>query len=321
MPYGNMSNIGISFQNSGYASLTNSVYWAEILDEDISVDKPPLVSQGMRGIYDEGAHYEGANTIGGTINMEAHPITLGAFLKAAMGAPTTVTSAAVYTHAFKPRTSEFDGRFAGHPMTIHKHLDDSGSATLFYDMVCNNIEIGVNNGELVMSKFGFVGGRYTQVAALTASYPTGKQWTWDQSSVQLGGAAISEIKQLTVVVDEAMEASGTLAGTKFPTRVKRTGFRTVTINGTMTFDDQTEYQQFLSQSERNLTAMFVGNTEIQSGYYNQLEIIVPLNRHTEYKPTVGGPGEIEVSFTSKGVYSTTSGTALQLNLRNTQAAY
>jgi len=321
MPYGNKANVGISFQNSGGTLLTNSVYWLPILDMDIGIDKPPLVEMGMRGIYDEGAHHEGFNTIGGTINMEAHPISIGALLQAAMGAPSTVTSGGVYTHTFKPRTTEFDGKFAGSPMTIHSYLDDAGSATLFYDMVCNNYELGINNGEFVMSKFGFVGGQYQQIAALTAAYPIGKNWTWDQSSVSLGGAAVTEMKSLTIAVDEAMEASGTLAATKSPTRVKRTGFRTVTINGTMTFDNQTEYQQFLSQSERNLTATFLSDTEIQSGYYNSLELIVPLNRHTEFKPVPSGPGEIEVSFSSKGVYSVTSATAFQATLVNTQAAY
>jgi len=50
-------------------------------------------------------------------------------------------------------------------------------------------------------------------------------------------------------------------------------------------------------------------------------MIVPLFRHTEDKPVIGAVGEIEVSFSSKGVYSANSGTALQVTLTNTKAAY
>lgn len=321
MPYGNNSEVGICFQDSYGTLNVSSMHWIEILDEDVGLEKPPLISQSMRGIYDEGQHYQGANAVNGTINGEAHPVALGALLTAAFGAASVVNSGSIYAHTFKPRTDEFDQYSANIPFTLHKYLDDSGSASLLYDLNANGIELSVSNGELLMANLEVVGGKFEQQANVAASYPTGKQWTWDSASIAIAGAGISEIKQLTVKTSESIEAMHTLNGSVYPSRNKRTGFRTVEISGTMTFDNQNEYQEFLTQSERELDVTFAGVTEIQSGFYDTLRIIAPLMRHTEYKPVVGAVGEIEVSFSSKGVYSANSGTALQVTLTNTKAAY
>jgi len=321
MPYGNNSEVGICFQDSYGTLNVSSMHWLEILTEDVGLDKPPLVSQSMRGIYDEGQHYEGANVVGGTISGEAQPIALGALLVAAFGAPSIVNSGALYAHTFKPRTSEFDQYSANIPFTMHKYLDDAGSASLFYDLNANGIELGISNGELLMANLEVVGGNFEQLANVAAAYPTGKQWTWDAASISIAAAGVDEIKQLTVKTNESIEAMHTLNGSVFPSRNKRTGFRTVEISGTMTFDNQNEYQEFLNQTERALDVTFTGATEIQSGYYDTVRMIVPLFRHTEYKPVIGAVGEIEVSFSSKGVYSANSGTALQVTLTNTKAAY
>jgi len=321
MPYGNSSELGICFQDSYGTAQTDSMHWLPILDEDVGLEKPPLVSQSMRGIYDEGQNYEGANVTNGSLNSEAHPIALGALLYAAMGSPAVVNSDGIYAHTFKPRTDEFDRFSANVPFTLHKYLDDAGSASLFYDLNASGLELSVSNGELLMAKLDIVGGKFEQISNVAAAYPTGKQFTWDAASISVGGAGISEMKALTIKLVEPIEAMHTLNGSVYPSRNKRTGFRTVEINGTMTFDNQDEYQSFLNQEERKLEVTFTNDVEIQSGYYDVVNIIAPLMRHTEYKPVIGAVGEIEVSFTSKGVYSADSGTALQVTLVNTKAGY
>jgi hypothetical protein len=242
-------------------------------------------------------------------------------LKAQMGSPTSVQSAAIYTHTFKPRTADFDAYAAGTPLTITKVLGDGGSAHLYYDMVASKFSLSIANGELLKCSQEFMGGKYKQVANVSASYPTGKAWTWDVASVSVAAAANADVSELTLELDEALENKWTLNAAKTPSRTKRSGRRTLSINGTIIFDTQSEYQQFLSQSERNVTVHLKGPTEIQSGYYDTLTVIVPLFRYVEFKPVAGGPEKIEVGFSGKGVYSTTSATALQITLVNTQAAY
>ena len=322
MSYGQDSTVALCFQNSYGTALTNSPYWISHISESFAVTKEQLIAQGMRGLFYEGDHYEGMNACEGDLETEAHPITVGAILQAALGSPTTVQSGNIYTHTFNPVTTDFDQFAANPPVTIVKDLNDGGSAHLYYDMVAANLTLSVANGEFLKAKIGFMGGKYSQTSALTASYPTGKSnWTWDVASMSMGGAAQVDIAALNVVLEESLENRYTMNGAKTPSRTKRSGFRVVTFDGTLIFENQTEYQQFLAQSERELDVLFRGTTEIQSGYYEELRIQLPGARYGEFKPVAGGAGIIEVSFSGKGVYNVNSATGMRITLVNTQPAY
>ena len=321
MSYGTKTNLGISFQNSYGTALANSIYWIPFLSEGFAVAKEPIVAENMTGVFDEGPSYEGLNTNEGTIECEARGIPMGVLFKAQFGAPTTVTSGAVYTHTFKPATADWDDYAAHQPVTITKHLGDSGSAHRFSDMVASKLSISVANGELLKLSQDYMGGKYSQVAAPAASYGSGKEFSFDVTSISLAGAANGDISDLSIEIDEALENKYTLNATRTPSRTKRSGKRTLAVNGTLIFDTQTEYQEFLNQTERNLTVNFRGTTQIQSGYYESLTLIVPLFRYVEFKPVAGGAEKIEVGFSGKGIYSTTSATALHVTLVNTQPAY
>ncbi len=321
-PYGQLAGLAIAFQNSfGTAASTSSLNFIPFLSESVSINKPPLTSENMRGVFDEGDDYEGPNTVDGTVEAEAQPLPLGALLKTVLGNPTSVQSGGIYSHTFKPRTTDWDDYAANQPVTVYKDLGDSGSSQLFYDLNGSMLELSIGAGEFLKAKVDFVGGNFSQIAAVAKSYPVGKRWKWDVGSFTVGGTAKPELMNMTVKVDEKLEAQHTLNGSKFPSRIRRTGFRTVEVNGTLKFDNQTEYQQFLSQSERELIVNFVGVTEIQSGYYETILMKLPLLRYREAKPAVGGPGPVEMSITGAGKYSVTSATAFQITLVNTKAAY
>lgn len=321
--YGQTTDLGIALQNSWGTPNVSSLYWLPFNSEGIGLNIPPLISQANRGVFDEGDHYAGPRSVDGDLSVEAQPIAIGALLAAFFGSPvsTKADSAAVYDHVYQPPTSDYDTTYsAKRPVTIVKNLE-VGSAEQFSDLNAATLELAINNGEFLMATVGFVGGHFQQVAPITPSFPVGKRWTWDQTSVSLAGSANGNVSQLSLALDESIEAQHTLSGSSYPSRVKRTGFRMTNVSGTMKFDDQDEYQQFLAQSERELDVTLTGAVEVSSGYYNALRLQVPLLRHTEFKPVAGGPGEIEVSFSSKGVYSVASGTAVRVTLTNTQTAY
>jgi hypothetical protein len=321
MTYGNDANIAMCFQDSYGMLQTDSLYFIPMLSESITPKKPPLISQNMTGQYDEGDHFEGPNTVDGELTAEAQAIPLGVLMKAAFGDPVSVTSDAIYTHTFKPRTADFDEKAANIPFTYYKYLQ-TGSAELLFDLVGASFEMNVANGELLMAKLGVVGGSRSDIADVAASYPGGKKFAWNVTSASIGGSAIADFKQLTITVNENIAPDHTLNASRTPSVVKRTGFRTTEIGGTIKFNNRDEYQQFLTQSERELIANFKGTTEIQSGYFEEVRIIVPVFRYVDDFPTAAaGPGEIEVSFSAKGLYSPGSGTATEFVVVNTQAAY
>lgn len=322
MPYSQKSNTGIIFQNSyGTVGAVNSIHFIPNLSESLKLNIPPLVSENMRGVFDEGDTYEGARTVEGSIETEAQPIALGALFKSILEETSVVTSGGIFTRTFKPRVSDFDDKSANNPVTLYAYRD-TGSAMLYQDMNGAMLELGISNGEFLKAKVDYVGGEFSQIAAVSASYPVGKRWTWDSTSVSLGGAAVSEVMDMTISIDDGgLEASHTLNNSKYPSRVKRTSMRSISVSGTLKFDNQDEYQEFISQSERELIMSFKGATEIQSGFYEVLTIKLPKMRYEEAAPTAEGAGYIELSVSAKGKYSVDSGSSIEITLINTQAVY
>lgn len=317
---GELTDLGICFQNSFGTLNTSSMHWIPFTSEGLGLNIPPVVSENMRGVFDEGDTYEGPRTVDGEIDCEAQPVPLGALLKAVMGNPTSVQSGGIYTHTFEPRTSDFDAKAANIPVTAVKQFD-TGSSQVFSDLNGNELELTLSQGALVKAKVGFVGGSFTQQAPIAVSLPGGKRWTWDTVSMAINGTANVDFSELTITLNESLEAMHTLNGSKYPSRVKRTGARTVAIAGTLKFDSQDEYQAYIAQSERSLDVTMTGVTQIQSGYYDKIRIQTPLMRYSEAKPVVGARGQIELSINAMAKYSTTSLTSIRVTLTNTKAAY
>jgi len=322
MAYGQKSNIGLIFQDS-YSSVgdVNSIHFIPNLSESLKVSIPPMYSENMRGVFDEGDTYEGPRTVDGDIDCEAQPIALGAMLKSILEEVSVVASDGIYTRTFRPRVSDFDEVSANNPVTAYA-FRDTGSAMMYSDLNGATLDLAIANGEFLKAKVGYVGGTFNQEGNVAASYSSGKRWTWDTASLSFGGAAVEEVSALNIVLDDGgLEAMHTFNNSKYPSRIKRTSFRSISVDGTIKFDNQDEYQEFLSQSERELVMTFIGPTEIQSGYFESLTIKLPLMRYEEAAPAAEGPGEIEMSVTARGKYSVSSGTSLEITLVNTQTTY
>lgn len=325
--YGHKSILGIAFQNSGYvAADVSSLDFLPFLNESVSVAQPDLVSEDITGIFDEGDSETGAASIAGDINAEVTPIPLGLLLTAAMGAPVTtqVVTGSVYQHVFTPQNTDWDDYFALQPFTLYKH-HDVNSAELMYDLCGSQLEMSVANGEFLKAKLAVVGGRQEFAGEQVATLPTGRRWTWDVTSTEIGSGSGyagvgNNLRDLTVTLDNALEAKHALNGSKWPIEVKR-GTRMVNIAGTMVFRTMAEKQAFLEKSERPLRVTCTGKSEIHSGYFDTGMIVIPKVRYEEFPNQAAGKQQLEVGFSMKGKYHTGSGTAFQFTLQNTRATY
>ena len=323
MPYGQDAKLAIAFQNSrGTAASTSSLYLMPFLSESLIPQYPELISQNMEGRFDEGEAYSGPRQVAGTIVTEAQPITVGVILKAMFGAPATVTSGSHYTHTFKPRTADFSPDEINNPVTGHKNLADGGQALVFRDLVATRCEFNVSNGEFLTAGLDFTGGVVgAKVNSIAIGAAVGKKWTWDVTSIELGGAATTDIDALTIVVDEQASPRWTLRTQRDPDRVKRDGRRQIRINGTIKFTDQTEYDTFLAGDTQELLVTMTGPVEIQSGYYDVFKVDVPAFKYLAYPVAFADPAELVVSFDGKADYHVGSGTSIEFTLVNTKAAF
>jgi hypothetical protein len=319
--YGMDSKVGISFQNSYGTSNVASLHWLQPISDSVALKKADIVRKGLRGIYGESAHIEGANSVAGDISIEADGISAGVLLSAVMNR-TTATSGSLYSHVFKPRTADFDTTLcAERPFTYHKHLGDTGSAHLYSDMCGESLDITIANGQLLTMKMSMLGGTYAQAAASAATYYTGVPLDWSVTSLSIAGVARNNIDSMTVSYKNALAAKNTLMTGKYPDRVKRTGPQVIDVSGTLLFDNQTDLQNFISQTRQRLVVNAVGTLNITSGYNETLTIDVPSLLINDFPQGVPGPGELSVSFKGSGEYNVGSACAIAITLVNSKAGY
>lgn len=321
MSYGQDARIGISFQNSYGTSNTASMHWLEPIGESVDLKKAQVQQKGLRGVYDAGELSEGLNTVQGDITIEAKANALGVLLAAVCASPSTVTSGALSTHTFKPRQTDHSLPSAERPFTYHKYLGDAGSAHIYSDLNASNLELNITNGELLTAKLGIVGGSYARTAALSATYSVSNPIDWSVSSASVGGVGLSTVRTLTISQENNLQAKHHLDTDKFPARIKRTDSRVISVSGTLVFDDQSEADYFLNQTDQAVKINLRGNSLVQSGYYESLLIDIPRMQYTEFPLVVGGAGEIEVAFKATAKYHAGSATAIAYTLACGKAGF
>jgi hypothetical protein len=322
MAYGQDTQLGICFQNSMGETLTQSVYWIPHIDESFALTKETVKEQSAYGRFSPGGMHEGKNANEGGFNAEINMLTLGAVVKSVLGDPLTiVNSGSVYEHRHLDRNTDFDSRAANRPVTVVKQLSDGGSAHLYGDMVGKSLTISVANNELLKCSAEYVGGRYSQQSHIGAPLPTNKAVVYSASSLDFGGSIIKSIEELSITFDEKIEATYTHDTKKYPRYLKRSDFRSVEVSGTLIYTNQTEFQKFVGYNTEKIVINFLSATQIQSGYNERFQVILPAFRYTDFKPLNTGPGLIKVGFTGEAEYSVDSAAMFDCRIWNTQAVY
>jgi len=320
MAYGLSGHVGICFQTSFGTAYTSSYHWLPVLNESVALTKEPIVSEAMRGRFESGDSFEGPNAVAGDIAMEVHPILVGKFLKAWFGQSSGTLVTSHYDHIFNPRTVDWDTMCALPPFTMEKYLA-VGSAHQYQDCVVDQLSFEIAQGSLIKMTASVLGtGEMSKVAKSTPSYLTGSEFTWNQCSLSVGGAGMDEIREMTITFANALEAYGTLDGTKYANRIKRGGFRTVELTGTLFLSDDTEFDIFRNQTAQQFILTITGG-ECGSGYYNKLKFDFPRVKYRELPAVIGGPTELEISFTADAYYDAGSATMCTITLTNTQTIY
>jgi hypothetical protein len=330
MPYGAQLKFGMARQaavGSGNAvTAPTSFHHIALLSEDVGLDKDEIVSANLTGRFEQGAVYDGVNRINGTLDFEVTPKSVGALLMMTLGPTTGVTSGSLRTYTFLPRSQDYSAQLCNEPVTVYKQFSDSNSAEHYFDCQLSQLEFQFSQGALLRGRAVVAAGARvaTGIGSLNLPLDTGDLslgFLWDATSISYGGSGIGAQSDITVSINENIDALYTLNGTLSPYKYTRTGFREVTVNGTMYFDSRSAYNDFISGTQRRLiiTAQ-ARKTQIQSGYFATLEIDVPQLKITQFKPGASGPSEVSASFTGRGVVDPSSAYAIRATLINTYAA-
>jgi Phage tail tube protein len=319
MAYGQSGHLGVTFQESFGTSFTGSAFYVPLISERIAEKIDQLVESNVYGRLSEPPTHEGTHEIGGEIRSEAQPVTLGVWLRAALGQAASTLQDSVYVHEFLPAAADWDAFAALPPLTLELHRD-AGSAFLYSDMLAASLTLEVAHGQLLGATVDMLGGRFERQAASVPAFHAGRPWTWDVVSASYDGAGIADFRKLSVVFDNRLATQFALTGGKLPHRIKRGGPQQVRVEGSFLLENDLLFNEYVEQSEKRLLVVLTGEA-VSSGYNATLTLDIPRLRLSEVSPQLSGPGQLEVSFSGAGVYDTTSGYALRATLTNTQAAY
>jgi len=319
MAYGMKGHVGICFQQSYGTAYTSSMDYFPVISENLDESIGVLVSEGMTGRLEEGASYEGAHNVAGDIVTEVHPLLFPKLLKAWTNHASGTLVGSMWTHVIAPNQADFDDKCAVPPCTIEVYRD-SGSAYQYSDMALNGLAVEIANGTIIKATASWVGGQFAWIEKSAPSYDTGSYYTWDSTSVSIGGAADDALRSLSVTMTNNIENTHTLNGTKYGSRVKRTGYRTMEISGTILFEDDTDAKLFRAFTRQEMILTATGAT-ITGSQSNSIKIDVPSFLYTTYPAAIGGAGLIEVGFSGKAEYHTGSASMVEFTAVNTKAGY
>jgi len=313
--YGMKSHVMTNFQNSYGTAFTGSLTAVSIVNESIVHGIETIREAGMYGRMSQSPAHQGLFSVTGDLTAEASPDSLGWFLSSVVGAPTTTSGTNTQTHVYKPQASDFDGLAATTPLTMEISRD-VGSAGLYSDLCGNTLSLGIANGELLTTTLGVVGGAFTKQVASSPTFPTAKPFKWDQMSGSFNGAAITDIQDMTININNNLEARHTLVTSGTPQKIKRTAPQVIELSGTMLFQSHSYWTAWESGNEFPFVVNFAG-----AETPNNLKIDVPKMRLTSFDPVVGGAGIVTAAFAASAEFSTTSNTAIEITLVNTVAGY
>ena len=320
MGYGMLSHLGISKQDS-FGTATSSWDYMPIISESLTTNIEQLVEEGLRARFEEGPTHEGLLTVAGDIVFEPHPIMLGHFLRGVTGQASSseVTSGSdVYEWEFLPKQTDFCAKCALPPFTLQVYRDE-GSAWEFTDAIVHTLVLEIAGGGIVKGTASILSRISSLMTKTTPTFPSGDPWTWDATSISIGGTANADIENITITIENPIEGIMILDANKYHGKYKRTGFRNAKISGTMDFASQTEYNIFRAQTEQRYLATIKGATLPASA--NVLVLDMPDTRYTTFPINIGGPGRISIGYEGACKYDTTSSYAIRPTLTNTRAAY
>jgi hypothetical protein len=318
--YGDLGFLGMSFQNSWGTANVTSLDFFPIVSENITHEIDQIITQTLQARFEEGPTYAGIENIKGDVVMELHPIHAGKLLKAWCGQESVTLVGSVYNHSFIPRQSDWDEYAALPPVTLEIFRDNGSSSYLFYDLQVDGLTIEISNGQVWRTTMSVLGGKFKKQAKSTPTYAAGSGYPWDVTSMQLGGAANDDHTKLTLKCSNKLKQVYTLDGTRTANRIKRGDKRTVDINGTAIYYDDTEADKFRAQTTQALKLNAKGQS-LTTSQNADFGIMVPQMRYTSYPANISGPGMIEVGFGGAAKYDTTSNYLIEFTLQNTKAAY
>jgi hypothetical protein len=324
MAFGALAHIGLG-KESTFGTPVAAVDYLRFASEGINEEIEQIVSEQLNGTIDEGPSYEGLHNISGDISFDVYPNVIGHILRSAFGPPTTSqpdasSNPTVYQHVFTPTQVNFSSlcAVASYTLEIHRDLEQ---AFQYAGAVVNELTLNFGTDDKIMkASASIIAKSLALIAKTTPNFETTDPFLWHQAVVKINDTVTSDLQTVEFGVNNSLEGSATLDGTKTISRIYRTGRRTFPVSMTFDVKNLDEFNRFRSQTEVPVTIELTG-ANISGTYNYKMTVEFPKLRYTAFPINVGGAETLTAQVDGTAKYDPAKAYAAKITLINTKQSY
>lgn len=313
MPYGFAGSLGIAKETTWGTPVAPSTDYLMALSESLKLEIDRFETTAITGgRYYESDDEDGLRKVSGDIVFPVHPNIISALLRSNFGvmSGSVVLSGFLWKQTFTPVAAEFSTDCPCPPYTIEVHRDVT-SAFIYAGCIVNKLAFAVQPNQEWRGTASIIGKSVAVGSRTTATFPSSpvSPFTWDQTSVEIGGAATSLAEAMNItLIDNQVEGIPVLNASTNIARMRRKGPQLVRVSGTFDFSNLTEYNNFVNQTEQALRVTALSPSSFS------IVIQIPRLVYTSYPVAIGGKERLTVAFEGMGRYHTGSGLAIQVDV-------
>jgi hypothetical protein len=312
MPYGLAGHIGLGRETTWGTPVAVTDY-VEALSETLALSIDRFDTKNITGRFAEPDDQAGVKRIEGDLVIPGHPVSIGHFLNGVFGqgsrTGTVVLSGFLWTTEWWPGPTDTSSNNPLPAYTVEIFRDVT-SAHRYAGVQVSKLTMQVQPNQELRVTAGLLAKTTSVVAKTTPSFPSSPAapFTFDTASVQVGGAAVDLVESLTLDLDNQLEGIPTLNVSDEIARVRRSGPQLVRATGTIAFENLTDYNRFVNQTEIGLVLTLTKA--------NSFALLLELPRmvYTAFPVGMAGRERNMVEFEARGRYDTGSGHALRARL-------
>ena len=318
MSYGFAGFIGFGRQTGLTTAVAASGY-VKAISEAVVTDIARFNPINIHGAYYEPDDDTGMKTITGNIVVPAHATEIGWFLTGAMQHLSTSSIAANYYQAIFAIGSSYtdvnsDSANVAFSVEVNR---DNATSNIYTGVNISTLEFNYAPNQEVRATAGIIAYDSTTSAKTTPTFvntPNGP-FRFSSTSIAIAGAGIGNLEALTISIDHQLEGVANLDNDTRISRIARRGNPSVKLNGVISFDNFTEYNNFIAQNEQSF---FIRTTKTNS-FVLQFEL--PRVVYTSFPVNMSGRNRITAAFAGMARYHTGSGTVLKATLISTNSVW
>lgn len=317
--YGFLGFIGIGKQ-SAFGTAVAATDYIEAMSESLNLEIDRFPSVNINNQYGEPSDATGIKRIAGDMSFNGNPNVLGYFLKGALQTTSVVevASGELWTTKFftTKKGDEFNDDCPLQPYTFEIFRDVTSSVQ-YSDVCIDSLSLNFQPNQDVRVTAGLIGVDESSITSTTPTF-TGSPsdpFYFNTASIQLGGAATAKLEALTIDIANNLEGVPRLNNSLNVGAIKMTDYQMVDINGTVSFQNLDDYDDFKNQTEQQL---IVSVTKASSF---QMVVDIPKMVYTAFPTEIGGRERQTVDFTGKGFFHSGSGTNIQIDLTTVKSDY